>query len=121
MRYQTNDELAADWYRLANSVNTNIANKHLRGKIASSDVDIPGYYRQHGNLDELRVKGIGVGMKYQMQLLFEKGLDEARQELSEQTNEQMKESVKWKEGRRKAGRRGDIDPSCEGSYKRYEG
>lgn len=121
MEYRTNDELAQDWYRLANSVGTNTANRHLQSKIANSSTDIPQHYRERGNLDDLRVSGIGAKIKHQMGLLFEYGLDEARKILSQEQQDSSRDENRWV-GRDKPGKRGDsTSDSWDDAVRRYEG
>ncbi len=89
-----NKELAQDYF----SVSTQYAGKQgrinstkIKGIITELNTNIATFYQEYGNLTELKVEGIGIKTKRTLELILEKGVEEARKLIKKEKEEQMSE------------------------------
>lgn len=118
----TNRDLAQDYYKAVIQYSADPESYDIRRrKIAKWTVDLPAFYRKHGSLDTLQVKGIGRETKRVLELILQKGAEEAIRVVREEKIDKMRrKQFTWIPS--KAPRRGeDYPPSWEDAVKRYEG
>ncbi len=119
----TNRELSQDYFSVVAQYTGDITTyEFLRRKIAELGIDLPTFYREHGkSLDELDVKGIGKKTKGILELILDKGKEEARRLVEEEKIDEMRKSA-FRGIPSRAPRRGDdTPPSWDNIVKRYEG
>ena len=118
----TNQELARDYFSVVAQYAWDLEPCHRQKKvIVGSNVDLSSFYQEHGSLNELRVKGIGTKTKEILELLLEKGVEEARRLFREERIDKM-QSNQWSGRSRKVSKAvDDVPPSWDGAVRRYEG
>ncbi|HLC64673.1 MAG TPA: hypothetical protein VJI46_00955 [Candidatus Nanoarchaeia archaeon] len=89
----TNKELAQDYFSVVAQYSQDLWTYGFqKRKIAGLDIDLPAFYREHGSLDELKVKGIGKKTKGILELILEKGVEEAKKLVQEEKIDELRSS-----------------------------
>ncbi len=119
-RVDTNRELAQDYFSVATQYSEDWITYNLqKRRITKLQIDLPSFYREHGSFEGLNISGIGKKTKGILELILEKGVEEARRIVVERKIESL-EMEKWP-GRSKAPRTGDdVPPSWDDSVGIYE-
>lgn len=127
MKTYTNKELARDYFKLVSRQISEISdsrsyylarNSFLRIKktLETHEIDIPSLYEESGKLDSLQGKKVfGEKTKKTLELILEKGVEEAIKQLDEEKYSKIKRGYK---GRPQGN---DQDPSFENVERAYEG
>ena len=116
----TNENLAKDYFRVVAKYSEGfISFSQQRNAITNCPIDISSYYRSNGNLEELKIYGIGKKAKSILKLILNYGVDLAIK-LLEEREKNASENM-WK---RVSGWRPDIDydsdPLWDDIVKAYE-
>ncbi len=119
----TNRELAQDYFSVVAKYSGDLTTYNFqRRKIAELSIDLPTFYREHvESLDELDVKGIGKKTKGILELILDKGVEEAKRIVQEGKIDEMRKSAFRGIPSRAPGRGDDTSPSWDDAVKRYEG
>lgn len=91
----TNKELSQDYFSVVTSYSADLTSYNFqRKKIAGLGIDLPTFYREHGeSLDALDVKGIGERTKGILELILGKGVEEARRIVQDGKINEMRKSA----------------------------
>ena len=118
----TNQELARDYFSVVAQYAWDIDRyREQRRLISESGIDLISFYQEHGGFKELKVKGIGPKTKLILELLLEKGVEEARRLFREERIDKI-QSNQWSGRSRKVSKAvDDVPPSWDGAVRRYEG
>ena len=116
----TNRELAEDYFIVVRHkiTDSGISDTYrsLKKIIAESSIDLPTFYREHGDLKELMASGIGKKTKKILELILENGTEEARRLLQEEPVHKIWQGVP----RKIKGQKDDYGPSWEDAIRRHE-
>lgn len=78
----TNAELAQHYFSVAAQLTVDSSvYRRSKAAIEASSVDIADFYRRHGTLSELDVKGIGPITRNTLELILGKGFEQAKEEI----------------------------------------
>ena len=119
----TNVELARDYFSVVAPYSGDLMTYNFqKRKITELGIDLPTFYLEHGrSLNELQVGGIGKKTKGILELILDRGVEEARRLVSKGKIDEMRRSL-WSGIPSKVPRRvDDTSPSWDDAVKRYEG
>lgn len=95
MPYPLNQELAEQYLQLRKdflSGNT-VGIRKIRDKIANAEVEIKELYENDKNLNKLKIKGVGVQAKDFLELILEKGFEEALRIIHEKRDKRLEDKL----------------------------
>jgi len=97
MNYETNIRLAEQYLSIAATFSHKCtkAIEIIRKKIADADIEIKRVYESNGNLNKLKIKGIGIQTRDFLELILEKGYEETLKSVKEKRGNRLEEQLSF--------------------------
>ncbi len=80
----TNQQLAHDYLIIMSQYSGMLPYLGVKRAIEKCEVDIPSFYQQHGSLADITISGVGPGSMRRLELILEKGFEEAKRIIEEE-------------------------------------
>lgn len=103
-RRYTNTDLARDYIAVISQRGISDAYVFQKRLIAGSDVDIYSFYQDHGSLETLKARGIGMKTKAVLELILKEGAAKAAEIFLKEQEEGLKRVWTWRKAKTQGGK-----------------